>query len=287
MQGRVCLVTGATNGLGFVSARVLAERGAHVIAVGRDAERTQRAVQEIRGRTGNAAVDGLTADLSSQRDVRALAQQVIARYPALHVLLNNAGAMFFQRQLSADGIEMTFALNHLGYFLLTELLLPLLTASGAPGRAARIVNVSSEAHRRARIDFDDLESARRYVPFLVYSRSKLENILFTYELARRLAASPAAERVTTNTLHPGVVASGFYGRRRGVIRAAYPIFRLFLISSERGARTQTYLSSSPAVEGVTGRYFVKERERRSAPASYDVESARRLWEISERLAPTS
>jgi retinol dehydrogenase-12 len=287
MRGRVCLVTGATNGVGRVTALELAARGATVIAVGRDPERIRRTVDEIRHRTPHAIVEGLMTDLSSQREIRLLAQQVAAHYPRLDVLVNNAGAMFLQRQVSVDGIEATLALNHLGYFLLTTLLLPLLTASGVPGATARIVNVASEAHRRGRMTFDDLQRQRRYIPFIVYAQSKLMNVLFTYELARRLQQNAAAVQVTVNCLHPGLVASGFYDGRRGWLRAIYPVMRPFMIDADRGAATQVYLASSPGVEGVSGKYFDRQRERRSSRASYDRLAAGRLWDVSEQLVSAS
>jgi NAD(P)-dependent dehydrogenase (short-subunit alcohol dehydrogenase family) len=275
MQGKTVLITGATAGIGAVTARRLAAMGAAVAAVGRDPARTAALVEQIKGETPGARADGLLADLSSQAEVRRLAREVHDRYPRLDVLLNNAGAIFFGRQETADGIERTFALNHLGYFLLTGLLLDRLKAS-AP---ARVVNVASAAHRRGRIDFDDLQGRRRYSGWAAYSNSKLANLLFTYELARRLDGTG----VTANAVHPGLVATRFGTNNGRLARVLRPVFDLFSLSAEEGARTLVYLASSPAVEGVTGKYFIKEREAESSPASHDREAAARLWRVSEEL----
>ncbi len=296
MLGKVCLVTGATSGIGEATARELAARGATVVVVGRSAERAAATVARIERRTrsgtgdseargsearlgvpngtGNV-VESLLADLSSQRDVRRLAEAFTARHDRLHVLVNNAGAVFTRRRESPDGLELTFALNHLAYFLLTTLLLDTLKAS-AP---ARVVNVSSDAHTPARLDFDDLQAERGYSGFGVYGRSKLANLLFTYELARRLEGTG----VTVNALHPGVVASRFATNNGRLIRLLHPLARPFMISPEQGARTVVYLATSPEVEGVTGQYFVKERPRRSSEASYDLAAAERLWQASADL----
>jgi NAD(P)-dependent dehydrogenase (short-subunit alcohol dehydrogenase family) len=279
MTGKTCLVTGATSGIGEVTACELARRGARVLLVGRAPERGAATLARIRGATGTSAAESLIADLSSQSSVRQLAEEVRARCNRLDVLVNNAGGMFLTRRQSVDGIEMTLALNHLSYFLLTNLLLPLITAS-AP---ARIVNVASDAHKRAAIHFDDLQSQRRYSGWRAYKQSKLANILFTYELARRLEGTG----VTVNTLHPGFVRSGFFRDMEGwkgwVIRQSAA---LFAISPEQGARTVLYLASSPEVAGVTGRYFVKEQPAVSSAASHDQAVAQRLWQVSEELTGT-
>jgi NAD(P)-dependent dehydrogenase (short-subunit alcohol dehydrogenase family) len=275
MQGKTVLVTGATAGIGAVTVRRLAAMGAAVAAVGRDPARTAALVEQIKGETPGARADGLLADLSSQAEVRRLAREVHDRYPRLDVLVNNAGAIFFGRQETADGIERTFALNHLGYLLLTGLLLDRLKAS-AP---ARVVIVSSAAHRRGRIEFDDLQGCRRYSGWAAYSNSKLANLLFTYELARRLDGTG----VTANAVHPGLVATRFGTNNGRLARVLRPVFDLFSLSAEEGARTLVYLASSPAVEGVTGKYFIKEREAESSPASHDRDAAERLWRISEEL----
>ncbi len=271
MKGKVCLVTGATSGVGFETALGIARRGARVVVVGRSLERSTAAVERIRQQAGNPDVDFLVADLSTQAEVRRLASEVAGRYPRLHVLVNNAGGLFLNGQVSADGIEMTLALNHLGGFLLTRLLLPILKA----GEPSRIVNVSSMAHRGAKIDGEPLH----FAGWKGYERSKLANILFTYELARRLEGSG----VTVNALHPGLVASGFGMNNRGLFPLVKPLVDLFAISNERGARTSVYLACSADVEGVTGKYFVKCRPRRSSRASYDRDAAARLWQVSSAM----
>jgi len=279
LEGKVVLVTGATNGIGLESARELARMGAAVHLVARDRGRGESALAEVRRSTGNGRLSLFVADLASQREVRRLAAEVRGRIDRLHVLLNNAGAIFTSRELSPDGIERTFALNHLGYFLLTRELLPLLEA-GAP---SRIVNVSSMAHERARMDWDDLQGERRYSTWKAYGQSKLANILFTRELARRLEG----RRVTANALHPGVVATGFGKNNAGLFRLMMKLGAPFLTSRRKGARTSVFLSSSPAVEGVTGKYFVAEAEREPSAAARDDADARRLWELSERLVASS
>lgn len=276
MSDQVIMVTGANAGIGKVAAQELARQGATVIMVCRSLERGQTAQAEIKAASGNERVDLLTADLSVQADIHQLAAEFKQKYARLDVLVNNAGAIFDKRQETADGLELTFALNHLGYFLLTNLLLDVLKAS-AP---ARIVNVSSGAHHRSRINFDDLQREKGYNGFEVYSQSKLANVLFTYELARKLEGSG----VTANALHPGFVNSNF-GNSMGRV-AAFLVgitSRLFGISPEKGAETIIYLASSPEVAGVTGKYFVKKKATRSAKESYDDAVARRLWQVSEAL----
>ncbi len=265
MNGKICLVTGATDGVGKVTARALAERGATVIGVGRDPAKIQAVLAEV-GQTPGS-LEFLTADLSSQAQIRALAEAFKSRYGQLHVLVNNAGALFTTYRESVDGIEMTFALNHLAYFLLTNLLLDRLTAS-AP---ARIVNVSSDAHQGSVINFDDLGHRRQYSGWSAYGASKLANILFTYELARRLDGTG----VTVNAVHPGFVDTNFQ-RAAGLDMRGH-------LTPEEGADTQVWLATSPEVEGVTGRYFVRRRDTRSSVASYDEATARRLWDVSAEM----
>ena len=275
MQGKICTVTGATSGIGAVTAHHLAAQGARVVVISRNEQRCQNTVAEIRGQTGNPHVEYLVADLSSQDQIRKLAAEFHERYPCLDVLVNNAGAFFLARKESVDGIEMTFALDHLSYFLLTILLLDVLKASAS----ARVVNVASAAHRGARIDFNDLQAEHGYGPMRAYGQAKLANILFTYELAHRLADSG----VTANALHPGFVASNFAKNNGWVVRVAMRIVHLFAISPEQGAQTSLYLASSPEVEGITGKYFVDCKPVPSSPASYDQDAAKRLWRESERL----
>ncbi len=275
MKDKVCLVTGATAGLGRATARQLARQGATVIVVGRSREKSEATVNEIKQQTGNPHVQYMLADLSVQKEVRALAEQFKSKYQSLNVLVNNAGAIFLTRRESADGIEMTFALNHLSYFLLTNLLLDPLSA-GAP---ARIINVSSRSHARvAGLNFDDLQNKRGY-GYNVYGQSKLMNVLFTYELARRLEGT----RITVNALHPGFVASRFATNNGVLTRLARPVLDLFAIGVEEGAQTMVYLATSPEVEGMTGKYFYRQQAIPSSPASYDEAAARRLWEVSAAM----
>jgi NAD(P)-dependent dehydrogenase (short-subunit alcohol dehydrogenase family) len=271
MDQRICLVTGATAGIGLATARGIAQQGATVVIVGRSPERSRAAVDQIREQTGNPRVDFLLADLSLQRDIRQLVEEFRERYARLHVLVNNVGGMFLNGQVSAEGIEMTFALNHLGYYLLTRLLCPILKAN-AP---ARIVNVASVAHVGARLDFENLQLGG----WNGYKRSKLANLLFTCELARRLDGSG----ITVNALHPGLVASDFGMNNRGLFCWIKPFVDWFAVSNERGAETSVYLACSSAVAGVTGAYFAGCRPQRSSPASHDRASAARLWEISATM----
>jgi NAD(P)-dependent dehydrogenase (short-subunit alcohol dehydrogenase family) len=275
MQGKVCLVTGATAGIGVVTAHALAQQGATVVVVARNAERGTATVRRLMQETGNTHIELLLADLSVQVQVRQLAAAFQRRFDRLDVLLNNAGALFTKRLLSADGLEMTLALNHLGYFLLTHLLLDTLKAS-AP---ARIVNVASDAHHRGQINFADLQGKRRFGGWRAYCQSKLANLLFTYELARRLDGTS----ITANAVHPGFVATGFGRNNQGLFALCIRLAQLAALSPEQGAATLIHLASSSEVEGVTGKYFVKKRPVKSSTASYDQAAARRLWQLSEQL----
>jgi NAD(P)-dependent dehydrogenase (short-subunit alcohol dehydrogenase family) len=275
MNGRICLVTGGTNGIGKSTAQELARMGATVIIVGRDAQKTSKAVKEIRAASGNPKVGSMLADLSSQQDVRRLAHEFKGKYSHLHVLINNAGAVFMKRQLSVDGIEMTFTLNHLAGFLLTNLLLDTLKASGP----ARIINVSSGAHTSGKIEFDNLQGERVYSP-RVYENSKLANILFTIELARRLKGTG----VTVNALHPGFTATGFAKNNGKAIAALVSIFAPFVARSPaKGAETSIYLASSPSVESTTGKYFYDSHVIPAASQATDMVVARRLWDVSAEM----
>jgi NAD(P)-dependent dehydrogenase (short-subunit alcohol dehydrogenase family) len=275
LRGKTCLITGASQGIGLAAAVGIAQAGAETVLVARNRERGEAAVAEVKAKSGNSDVSVLIADLSSQQSVRQLAAAFKDEHPKLHVLLNNAGGLFVKRVLTADGIETTFALNHLGYFLLTELLLDVIEAS-AP---ARIINVSSAAHFGGEIDFGDLQHEKRYSSFKVYSDSKLANVLFTYELSRRLAGTG----VTANCLHPGVVTTGFGKNNPGLSKTLITIAGPFMLSPEKGARTSIYLATTPEVEGVTGKYFDKCKSISSSKQSYDVDAARRLWEVSEEM----
>lgn len=274
------MVTGATSGMGQVIARKLAQMGATVIIVGRSRERGIETLQRIVSATGNASVELMLADLSSQKEICQLAQQFKSRYQHLHVLVNNAGAWITSRQESIDGIEMTFALNHLGYFLLTNLLLDTLKAS-AP---ARIINVSSYGHKRTKMNFDDLQAKQGYNGMQTYRQSKLSNVLFTYELARQLAGTG----VTVNAVNPGLVATRFGLNNFGVIPARIVnllirVYGLVGTNAEQGAQTSIYLATSPNVEGITGKYFEKQTAVPSSEESYDPATASRLWQVSEAM----
>jgi NAD(P)-dependent dehydrogenase (short-subunit alcohol dehydrogenase family) len=281
LKGKVCLVTGATAGIGEVTACELARMGATVVGVGRNRQKCDASAAHIKSATGNPNVEYLLADLSVQAQVRHLAAEFRAKYDRLDVLVNNAGAFYATRQESSDGIELTFALNHLAYFLLTNLLLDLLIAS-AP---ARIVNVSSGAHAPAVINFDDLQGKEKYSGWGAYAQSKLANILFTYELARRLEGTS----VTANALHPGFVATNFaHNNNQGIlgkviVLGMQGIQRLFARTPEKGAETVIYLAASPEVEGVTGLYYTDKEAVKSSTASYDLATAARLWQISEKM----
>ena len=276
LQGRICLITGGTNGIGKSTAQELARMGATVVIVGRNAQKTSQVVEEIRAASGNNTVDSLLADLSSQEEVRRLASDFKSKYPQLHVLLNNAGGTFTTRQLSVDGIEMTLALNHLAYFLLTNLLLDTLKAS-AP---ARIINVSSDAHSGGKIDFDNLQGERSYSSFGPYGNSKLANILFTTELARRLEGTG----VTGNALHPGLTSTGFGKNNPGLLmKIMGVVVPLIARSPEKGAATSIYLASSPEVQSITGKYFVDCKVTQPAPQATDRAVAKKLWDVSAEM----
>lgn len=329
MTGKVCMVTGATAGIGAATAQALAQQGATVIVVGRNPEKSAATVERIKHETGNRKVAFLLADLSAQQEIHQLVQQFKSCYHRLDVLVNNAAALFATRQLSVDGIEMTLAVNHLSYFLLTNLLLDTLQAS-AP---ARIINVSSHAHALPHlplaalqgqqrhpgwsfwknlllrkleahaltwlskksasealpgegIDFDNLQGQQEYLGWRAYGLSKLANVLFTYELARRLEGTG----VTVNALDPGVVATNALAsslRLRGVGWWGRLLFALKAVNSERGAATTVYLATSPDMGGVTGQYFVRKKAVPSSRASYDKVAARRLWQMSAELTGLS
>jgi len=276
LQDKVCVVTGATAGIGRVSAQRLAEMGARVIVVSRNPRKCDEVVADIRRQTGHAAIEAMPADLSSLQGIRDLARRFLDAHPRLNVLLNNAGAIFTARQVSADGIEITWALNHLGYFLLTHLLMDALKA--AP--AARVINVSSDAHLVGRIHFDDVQfERRRYSGFAAYSQSKLANVMHAYALARRLEGTS----ISVNALHPGAVATDFGKNNSGIWGKVFKLFSRFTIDAEEGAKTSLYLASSPEVAGVSGKYFYRCRPKPSSPASYDVQAQEKLWRLSAEM----
>ena len=275
MTGRTVLVTGGTSGIGKATAMGLAAMGARLAITGRDHERAEHAAREIRAATG-AHLEVFIADLSSQAEVRRLAGEVLRAYPRIDVLVNNVGGYWDGRHVTADGLERTFALNHLAPFLLTNLLLGRLKQGGP----ARVVTVSSGAHAMGRIDFDDLQGERSYSGQRAYNQSKLANVLFTYELARRLQASA----VTANVLHPGVVRTSFGAEDPGRVQRLFvPFVRPFMKTPVRGAATSIHVASSPDLERVTGRYFVNSKPRRSSTRSYDEAVAARLWQVSADL----
>ena len=280
MEDKTCLITGGSDGIGYAAALELARMGATVVIAGRNPEKTEAAAASLRREAGNPSVSFLIADLSSQREVRRLAVEVREQLPRLDVLLNNAGAIFLSRRTSVDGVEMTFALNHLGYFLLTTLLLDLLEAS-AP---SRIINVSSSSHYSAgNFRLDDLPRPGSGRPYQAYGRSKLCNVLFTYELARRLEGSG----VTVNALHPGLVRTGI-ARNNGILGWVANFFiGVRGVNAARGAETLVYLASSPGVETVTGKFLIDCRAVPSSQLSYDAGLAAELWEMSERLTAAS
>ncbi len=284
MDRKICLITGATDGIGRVAARELGKQGWTLALVARNAQKGERVARELRQECGNEEIYFKQADLSLQRDVRRVARDIAETYPRLDVLINNAGAIFWKRQTTAEGVEKTFALNHLNYFLLTNLLLDRLRA--AP--SARIVNVASGAHVGARLDFDDLESQRVYQSYkggwTAYQRSKLANILFSNALARRLEG----EGVTSNALHPGFVKTRFGKDNGGYFALALGIgMRFGAISVEKGAETPVHLAASDAVAGVSGRYFYQCREKSPSPPARDEAAQERLWDISEAMTRTS
>jgi len=275
-KGKVCLITGATSGIGKVTATALAAQGAEVIITGRDQEKAEATLWQIKSETGNETVHYLLADFSDLEQVRKLASSYKERYRRLDVLINNAGTFINFRKGTSYGVEMTFLVNHLAPFLLTNLLLGTIQDS----QYARIINVSSDAHQYGTIDFEDLGFKRGYVGMKAYARSKMANILFTYELVRRL---PGGE-VTVNALHPGHVATDIWRTNFSFVGPALKrIMGLFALTPEEGADNSIYLASSPDVANVTGKYFIKREPAQSSSLSYDKEIAKRLWEVSEDL----
>jgi NAD(P)-dependent dehydrogenase (short-subunit alcohol dehydrogenase family) len=279
LEGKICLVTGSTSGIGKVTVRELATTGATVVLVSRTRAKGEATQAEITQATGNPHVELLVADLSLLADVRRLASEFHQTYPHLHLLVNNAGCAYPTRTLTSEGLEATLVVNYLAPFLLTELLLDTLSAS-AP---ARIVNVSSAQHANSRMEFDNLQGERKYGNLSNYNQAKLALLLWTYELARRLEGTG----VTVNALHPGITATNFPSGMTGVLAWLMRLSKPFLLTPEKGAQTTLYLATSPAVEGVTGKYFVKSQETKSSNDSYDQPVGARLWEVTEQLVARS
>lgn len=274
MRDRICMVTGATSGMGKATAAALAQMGATVILVARNQSKGEAVRDEIRTQSGNTNVEVMLADLSSQQAIRELAATFQQNYPHLHVLVNNAGGIFFKRETTLDGLEMTFAVNHLSPFLLTNLLLDVLNAS-VP---ARIINISSNVERIGNINFDDLQYEKRYSSFGAYSQAKLATMLFTYELVRRLEGTG----VTVNAITPGPVATNFGRNGSHPMNFLLPFLFRFATPSEEGAQTAISLASSPMFEGVTGKAFYR-KELHSSRRSYNVMLQKKVWQVSEEL----
>lgn len=280
LNGKIALVTGATAGIGLETARGLAKMGAHVVIVGRNEDKAAATVADIRRTTGNQNVEALIGDLALMSEVRSVAAAFKAKFDRLDILVNNVGAIMNKRKVTAEGVEMTWALNHLGYFVMTRELLDVLKAS-AP---ARIVNLSSDAHKGGKIRWSDPEMSSGYISFASYAQSKLANILFTKELAERLEGTG----VTANAVHPGVVASNFALTNNGdnfIVKLGRRLFDIFSISLEDGAKTSLYVATSPDVENINGKYFAKSKIASESAAARDESAQKRLWEITEeRLA---
>ena len=276
MKNRVCLITGATSGIGKATAIALAKIGSTVIINGKDEKRGEETIAEIKRISGNENVELMIADLSSLNEVRKFAGRLKGKYDKLDILINNAAVFYTSRNLSIDGIEMQFAVNHLSHFLLTNLLLETLKKSNS----ARIINVSSNAHYQGRINFDDINFEKRYFGWTVYCQSKLANVLFTYELADRLDS----KQVTVNALHPGTVRTNIVGKYASFIyRLGWNLQKPLMLPVEEGAKTSIYLASSDEVKGITGLYFVKCKSQKSSDMSHDKMLARKLWDLSEKL----
>jgi NAD(P)-dependent dehydrogenase (short-subunit alcohol dehydrogenase family) len=276
MQGKTIVATGATSGIGEAAVLKLAGMGARIVFVAREEGRAEATLRKLEARASRPGHRVHMADLSSMAETRRVGEAIAASEPRVDVLFNNAGAMFSDRRVTPEGLELTFALNHMAYFVLTQTLRERLVAS-AP---ARIVSTASVAHQGASLDFNDLQSAKGYNGFKAYGRSKLANILFTRELARRLAGTG----VTANCLHPGLVATRFGDSSGGWTSRLVPLVRLFAISPEQGADTIVYLASSPDVANVTGQYFVKRKAAEPSTAARDDVAAKKLWEASEAPA---
>ncbi len=281
MKDKICLITGATDGIGNETARCLGKQNAQLILVGRNQEKGEKVRKILIAKTGNDQIEILTADLSNMKAIRYLVERIHSRYDRLDVLINNAGAFFAQREETDEGFEKTFALNHLNYFLLTKLLLDLIKK----GKNARIINVASGAHIGVTLDFDDLQGENDYSGWTAYKRSKLMNIMFTYKLAELLKDTP----ITVNTLHPGFVRTRFGDNNTGIVGIGLNLAKkIGAISIKKGATTSVFLATSPMVKGVSGKYFVKCKPEKSSASSYNKSDIDRLWRTTDEcLSPLS
>jgi NAD(P)-dependent dehydrogenase (short-subunit alcohol dehydrogenase family) len=275
MKNRICLITGANSGIGKITARELATKGMTILIIARNKEKGEQARQEIIQATGNSAIELYLCDLSVQADIVKVSNEIKAKHNKIDVLINNAGLIIPDYQLSADGIEMTFAINHLGPFLLTNLLLELVKKGNEP----RIITVSSEAHRFSNVDFNNLASPKKYSAWLAYGNSKLANILFTKQLAKIVKK----DGITANCLHPGAVATNFGAGYSGIAGAFFSLFRPFFISPEKGAETTIYLAISPEVKEMSGLYFDKKKPKTPNKEALSDYNAQKLWEVSAAL----
>jgi NAD(P)-dependent dehydrogenase (short-subunit alcohol dehydrogenase family) len=278
VQGKIIVITGATSGIGGIAADKLAAMGARIVAIARSRERGEAALARFRRIAPGVRHSVYYADLSRVSATKRAAAEIAAAEPRIDVLINNAGALFGKREVTDEDLELTFATNHMSYFVLTEALRERLIAS-AP---ARVINTSSEAHRGVKIDFDDLQFNRGFAGLAAYRRSKLCNILFTRELARNFAGTG----VTANSLHPGFVNTRFGGETKGSLRYLFSVAKNFAISPEKGAETIVFLASSKEVDNVTGEYFYRCRTKTPTSEAQDDQAARRLWEESKRIAAT-
>ena len=276
MQGKIVVATGATSGIGENAVEILARQGARIVFVARTRERADALLRRLEAIAPGLGHRSHLGDLSLMREAKRIGGEIAAAEPRVDVLINNAGAFFANRRVTAEGLEQTFALNHMSYFILTALLLD--NVKAAP--AGRIISTASGAHRGATLDFDDLQGAKSFNGLRAYQRSKLANILFTRELARRLSG----ERVTANCFHPGVVASRFGDEAGGWAAPAFWLVKWFALSPEKGADTLVYLAGSPEVAKLSGEYFIKRKVAPTTAAARDTDAARRLWQVSEGLA---
>lgn len=275
LRNKVCIITGATSGIGKAAALKIAAAGLTLGLIGRNKDKLAQTTQEIKTTNKNAIIHTFQADLSSIKQIRVLAKAIHKQFDKIDILINNAGAIFLKREMTIDGYEKTFALNHLAYFLLTNELLPLLKKSPT----ARIINVSSTAHKSGRINVQDIMMEKQYNGFFAYANSKLANVLFTYELARRLANT----NIRVNCLHPGVIATEFSKNNNGLIPFLVKAIKPFILTPEEGAKTTIYLALSEEVQNTTGKYFVKCKSVRSSSLSYNAQIGKKLWELSEQM----